>query len=500
MITKIMQIEAVKEIACENENIKLLLAGEGDKREFLEQKIQEYNLQDKVKLLGYRTDIPRLLKISNLALSTSKREGLPVNVIEALTVGLPVIGTNCRGTRDLIKDGVNGYIVNHEDNTLFCEYIKKIVLSNFNNKRENEEQYLLEKIMRDMKNIYFRKKIVIHVLSSNKYSGAENVACTIIENLKDYYDSYYCCPFGTIEDTLNEKNIKYVKLNKFSFLELKKVIDSIKPDIIHAHDNKASVICSFLKKNRKLISHIHGNNKIMNSINLKTLLFNLCSKKIDRIIWVSESSFNDYVFNKNIKSKSDIIYNVVDEKSIKDKALLYEINEKYDLIFLGRLEYPKNPQRLIQIIYGVKKIKYNVKLAIVGDGEDRTLIEELIKKYKLENNIKLYGFKDNPYPILNNSKLLIMTSIYEGTPMCALEAQSLGKPIVATPVDGLKKIVKNNYNGFLSDSDDKLISNIVKIVSDEKQWEKLSKNTKEYFKKYNDINKYVEIIKKEYGD
>ena len=150
---QIMQIEAVKEIASENENIKLLLAGEGDKREFLEQKIQEYNLQDKVKLLGYRTDIPRLLKISNLALSTSKREGLPVNVIEALTVGLPVIGTNCRGTRDLIKDGVNGYIVQIDDVYGLIKAIEDINIIIPKNELKNT-QYTMSNILNKMKSIY----------------------------------------------------------------------------------------------------------------------------------------------------------------------------------------------------------------------------------------------------------------------------------------------------------------------------------------------------------
>lgn len=150
---QIMQIEAMRELVKENKNIKLILVGEGEKREFLEQKIEEYSLQDNVKLLGYRTDIPQLLKISNLTLSTSKREGLPVNIIEALTVGIPVIVTNCRGNRDLVKDGVNGYVVGIDDVQEFARNIK-IEIENANI-MYLESKFLIEQVKEKMSNIYF---------------------------------------------------------------------------------------------------------------------------------------------------------------------------------------------------------------------------------------------------------------------------------------------------------------------------------------------------------
>ena len=116
----------MKKLVEKHKDIKLLLAGDGNKREFLEKKIKEYDLTDNIKLLGYRTDIPKLLKISDLSLSTSKREGLPVNVIEALHMGLPVIGTDCRGTRDLIQNEQTGYRIKIDDTKSLCNSIEKV--------------------------------------------------------------------------------------------------------------------------------------------------------------------------------------------------------------------------------------------------------------------------------------------------------------------------------------------------------------------------------------
>lgn len=342
------------------------------------------------------------------------------------------------------------------------------------------------------------KKKVLHLLNTNRFSGAENVVCTIIKNMSDEYDMIYCSPDGPISTKLEEEGIEFYSIKKLSFFEVKRAIEIIKPDIIHAHDNRATVVASFFSSKIKVISHIHGNNVIMNGLNLKSWLFNLCSKRINDIIWVSDSSFDGYYFKNNVINKSTVLYNVIDKNEIIKKSNLYDCKKEYDLIFLGRLGYPKNPERLIEIVKLLKEKIKNISVAIVGDGNDRENVEKLIKEFNLKKNVKLYGFQSNPYPILKKSKILIMTSIYEGTPMCALEAQALGKPIVATPVDGLKKIVKNNYNGFLSNDNDEMVDFIVDLINNQKKLDGVSKNSCEVFNKISNLLEYKKNIRKRY--
>lgn len=340
-------------------------------------------------------------------------------------------------------------------------------------------------------------KKILHVLQSSHFSGAENVACQIIKMFEDSadYEMAYASRDGQIRESLKEKNIKFYPMKKLCRKELKRVIDEYKPDIIHAHDNRTSIISSLFSRKCTIISHIHGNNKIMNSFNLKSFLFNICSKRFKRIIWVSESSLNDYYFKNNVIDKSVVQYNVINSDEIIKKSNLYEYGKEYDLIYIGRLAYPKNPERLIEIMRLLKEKNENINMAIVGDGVDRPKIEELINKYKLNNNITLYGFQKNPYPILKNSKILIMTSIYEGTPMIALEAQALGKPIVATPVDGLKKIIINEENGYLSDDNNDIAQKIIQFLNNQDEYNKLAKDSFNIFKTKNNIKKYFEKIK-----
>lgn len=93
---------------------------------------------------------------------------------------------------------------------------------------------------------------------------------------------------------------------------------------------------------------------------------------------------------------------------------------------------------------------------------------------------------------------MLLTSIYEGTPMCALEALCLGKPIVSTPTDGMKDLIKQGFNGFLSDKDDELINNIIKLITNDKKLLQMSKNADNDSTKNNDIVKYKKVLNQYY--
>lgn len=104
----------VRAIAADR-NWLVLLVGDGGSRERLQQLARELGVQDRVRFLGYRTDVAELYRMSDLLVSTSIREGLPVNVIEAMMSGLPCLVTDTRGNRDLVVDGVTGRIVRSGD-------------------------------------------------------------------------------------------------------------------------------------------------------------------------------------------------------------------------------------------------------------------------------------------------------------------------------------------------------------------------------------------------
>lgn len=159
---QIMLIEAMKDLVKENCKLKLLLVGTGILKEYFEIKIKEYKLEKNVLLLGYRTDIFNILSVVDLYTAMSKREGLPVNILEARMMNLPVIVTNSRGQRELVKDNKNGYIIEIGNVDDLKQKIKilqgNIELRNkfAENSKKDIEKYYLENVYEEIKEIYLK--------------------------------------------------------------------------------------------------------------------------------------------------------------------------------------------------------------------------------------------------------------------------------------------------------------------------------------------------------
>lgn len=155
---QILLINAVKELTKENKNYKLLLIGDGLNKEKYADIIQKNNLQNNIKLLGKRLDVPRLLAITDIYVASSIREGLPVNIMEAMYVGLPIVATDNRGHRELIKNKINGLLIENDVNALI-KSIRKInnhdLIKKFaENNRKIIEKYKIENVIVEMKKIY----------------------------------------------------------------------------------------------------------------------------------------------------------------------------------------------------------------------------------------------------------------------------------------------------------------------------------------------------------
>lgn len=151
-------INSLGKLLADNKDIHLLLPGKDSLKGKCQELVDKLNLNNQIHFLGYRKDIPRLLKISNIAISSANQEGLPVNIMEAMYIGLPIVASDCRGNRDLVKDNVNGYLVSLDDAERFSECVQQLYVEKsdyFSKKsKENIRSYLLDKIMIEMKKIY----------------------------------------------------------------------------------------------------------------------------------------------------------------------------------------------------------------------------------------------------------------------------------------------------------------------------------------------------------
>ena len=119
-------IDASARLSGKIPNLKVLLAGNGPNEQQLKKQIKASGLKSVVKLLGYRTDLENLVPAVDVVASCSKREGLPLNIVEAMLCKKPVVASINRGNAELVEDGVTGYLLHPDDAEGFAERILQL--------------------------------------------------------------------------------------------------------------------------------------------------------------------------------------------------------------------------------------------------------------------------------------------------------------------------------------------------------------------------------------
>jgi glycosyltransferase EpsD len=153
-------INAVRKVSRVHPEVLLLLAGNGPTDEELREQITSLNMQHYVRMLGYCTDLEKYTNACDILVSASFREGMPLNIMEAMMCGKPVIASNNRGHRELIHHFRNGLIFNAEDYNALGQYIEQLVEdSTLRSKlgtagRKSVKPYLNRNVEKELKEIY----------------------------------------------------------------------------------------------------------------------------------------------------------------------------------------------------------------------------------------------------------------------------------------------------------------------------------------------------------
>ena len=336
---------------------------------------------------------------------------------------------------------------------------------------------------------------VLHVLNSRIYSGAEKVVCQIIKSFRGEIEMVYTSPESEIvAQMLAEQGVTYLPMKNMSVSELSRVIREQKPDLIHAHDMRAGFFSALCCGKIPLVSHIHNNAYDARGLSPKTVGYLLAGFKAKRILWVSQSSFDGYAFHKLFAKKSSVLYNIIDTQQISDKKAQDSNTYDYDMIYVGRLTFQKDPQRLMWLCARLKKDKPDLKAAIVGTGELLEEAQALCESLNIQENVHFLGFQSNPIKMVADSKAMILTSRWEGTPMCALEAMYLGTPVVSTPSDGVKDLLVDGVSGYLTDDDEQMAQDLLRIFADPAHRAFLAENARRKFDAINDADAYKQAI------
>lgn len=156
-------IHMMKEIVKRYSDAQLLLAGNGPEKERLEQEIVKCNLHDNVQMLGYCIHLQDYQHIADVVVSCSKREGLPLNIVEAMLSENPVVASNNRGHRELIQNDENGFLVDIDGENKMSERVL-LLLENSEkrskisfNAKNYACQYTFQCVKEELQKIYFHR-------------------------------------------------------------------------------------------------------------------------------------------------------------------------------------------------------------------------------------------------------------------------------------------------------------------------------------------------------
>lgn len=220
--------------------------------------------------------------------------------------------------------------------------------------------------------------------------------------------------------------------------------------------------------------------------------------KLDKIVCVSNVAKNS--FNKryyNLKDKTEMIYNFYNADKIitQSNEYIYMDNIHFNIISVGRLVEQKGYERAIDVLYKLKTEGYKFRWYIIGDGILRDKLRKKINDLDLEEEIKLLGIKENPYPYIKQSDLFLLPSLYEGFPTVTIEAEILGKFIVATDVCGIREQINSDDIGLIVENTFDGLYNGLKKVLDNKQYYKSIKYNIKNSRILNNDFKYEKFLK-----
>lgn len=357
------------------------------------------------------------------------------------------------------------------------------------------------------------KKKICFIVPKLGEGGAEKVAYNLLNNLDlNKFEIELIIIYKEKGDYLKNlrKEVKCIFLNKNKirnslisiFMELKKS----NPEIVIVFSFEIIMLIGMLLipffKNIKFINRQINLIEKLKLSKLKKFLLIRAYKNIDRVITQSKDMTNDLENNLKIDLKNKIVeinnpINIDEILNLSNEKIEIELKrENRNLLCVGRLSKQKAFDLIIEIMVLFKNT--NIKLYILGEGEERLKLQKLIEKNNLYNNVFLLGRKENPYVYMRNADLFILSSRYEGFPNVLLEAGACGLySICNDSPGGINEIVEENINGNIVDfKNEKLVERIIIEKLDEIKDKKLiEKSISDRYSMNIIIKKYEKLLK-----
>lgn len=361
---------------------------------------------------------------------------------------------------------------------------------------------------------------VLHLLPMNKLSGAERMGLLICKHMSDV-ESYVITGGLDLAAVFEKEGIQTRYLN-FSTKQLPQVMKKLNVfikekqiDIIHAHDNIAS-LSAYLTKKRygltvKIVSHIHncypwlernGIHKCIDHFIRPNYDFNIACGQIVYDYYEQHASY----FNPE---QTCILSNAIDASNLGTTSQnqldqirkIFNIPTNQTIIgYIGRLSEQKGLIPFIRVLKNYKNQFENCKFLIVGSGEQEDEVKQLIMEVGLEDLFIFTGFQSNVYPFYQLIDIFFLPSLYEGLPMVLLEAVGSGVPTISMNVGSISEVIIDKETGILIESEQRIefIERLMDLKNDSKLRQQIAKIGQQHVQSKFSLEAYNQSLKAVY--
>jgi glycosyltransferase involved in cell wall biosynthesis len=318
---------------------------------------------------------------------------------------------------------------------------------------------------------------ILYVITKLELGGAQKQLLSLVAQLpKEKYNVFLITakngilfPDASSIEGLKIKRSIFLErpVNLFKdFLALLEIYCFIKKNsikIVHTHSSKAGILgrwAARLAKVKIIIHTVHGwsFNDYQSSLCRRFFIWleSFTATFTDRLIVVSYSDRRKGLDNGiGREDKYILIRYGIDfaEFEPANDGIRKELRISSEDLVVGMvacLKPQKSPQDFIKLAFLIKDALPNVKFVLTGDGVLRGHIEELIKRFNLENNVILTGWRRDIPCMLSAMDVFVLTSLWEGLPVSVLEAMAARKPVVITNTGGDSEVISEGQNGFLA--------------------------------------------------
>lgn len=316
---------------------------------------------------------------------------------------------------------------------------------------------------------------VVSILGSNLAEEGKDIHLIIYDRKEKEYPISPKVKLYVLEPSKGKTRLSRL-INRV--LEIRKLVETIKPDVVVPFLAKPTehMFLATQGMKLKLVCTIRNNPKLYPSQKSLRFFVNWITKKAERIMLQTDEQ---RCYFKNERDKTFVVYNPVKQEMLD--AQYYYRTEIRIIATFGRLKEQKNQRLLIEAFSEFLERHSEFELNIWGEGEQKEKLEQLVIDKGLDKKIHLMGSTQNVKKELLNTDIFVLSSNYEGLPNSLMEAMAVGVPSISTNCPtGPKDLIDDNVNGLLvaTGSKEELVAAMSRLADDFKMRKFIGTNAK----------------------